>query len=568
MNKNDTNNNITIKKNNMWETSPTIASLLLDKNDGYRYTKNSSKKVWWKCPHCGEHLYKIIFNVSRRGLCCNKCSDGISFPNRFMYNVLSQINVNFKTEYIIKGKNYRYDFYIPCFNLIIEMQGRQHYDGWNKVGISKENIQKNDELKQKFAINSGISEYITINAKESNRDFIKENILNSSLKKYFDFSIIDWDKCLMNSSKSMVCVCAEYYNSGMSTSEISQKINYSKQSVLTWLKIGNELNLCNWIPSKGFLKDNKEIILLNNKKIYESIKSAAKDTNQDYKNISAVCNGKRNYSGVINGEPLVWMFLDDYNNKNVKNKIVSDTYISHTNGIVVNQYTIDGKFVNTFTTIKEAENATGITTIKNACAKRVYSAGGYRWYYVDDEKQPNKNKIVGKPRNYGDDKVYTEKGLKLKSITDDESKCVVIDCFDKYGHLLKTCYGYHDAMSYSGIKENTIYKSCVGNNLPIGDYVFRYHNDSFYKYYYPKAFLKYINVYKQDNNEFVGTFYSIKKASTALGGIDESDISKILKKERKTSHGYCFYYACDDSQPDKSKIISETNYIDVLMEAA
>ena len=105
----------------MWDTNPELAKLLLNPEDGYKYTKGSNKKADWKCPHCDFIIKnKSIVEVYQRGLKCPQCDDGISYPNRLMFSVLNILKICFETEKLFKwcqfnykGKNYRgiYDFY-------------------------------------------------------------------------------------------------------------------------------------------------------------------------------------------------------------------------------------------------------------------------------------------------------------------------------------------------------------------------------------------------------------------------------------------------------------------------
>lgn len=545
---------VNIGFNDMWTSNPEQAKLLLYPEDGYKYTQCSGQIVWWKCPCCGEHLHKRISNVNRKGLSCNKCSDGISFPNRFMYNLLKLLNENFEAEYIIEGAKYRYDFYIPRYKLIIEMQGRQHYEGWNNLGNTKEEIQKNDSRKKDYALKNGIEKYVEIDCREANKNHIKNSILNSELINLYNFDDIDWNSCSLNSVKSFIGLVAEYYNNNISTIEISRKTGFSLSTITRWLKIANELKLCNWIPSNGFLNDEKPVILLNTGKIYDSISNASKDIGQCVQNISEACYGKRSYCGTINNIPLVWMFLEDYTNPTVPNKVLN-VYTSHHSGIGVNQYSIEGKFIRSFNSIKEAKQITGITSIINVCSKKKYEAGNFRWYYIDDLNQPDKTKIIGIPRDYGKDKVYAEKVKKAKQRLNNENKKVIIDCYDRYGNFITTYTGYNEIAVKLNINKQQIYKSCVGKCAYVDKFVFRYHNEGFYKYYYPMEFKNYINVYTKDTNNFVGTYYSLQEATRQLKISGTSSAYKALRKERKYAYGYQFFYASDPSQPDKSKII-------------
>ena len=51
----------------------------------------------------------------------------------------------------------------------------------------------------------------------------------------------------------------------------------------------------------------------------------------------------------------------------------------------INQYDLQGKLVNTYPSLAEAEKMTGIrkSTICSVCKGKGKTAGGYRWSYAD-----------------------------------------------------------------------------------------------------------------------------------------------------------------------------------------
>lgn len=80
------NKRVIIGYNDMWTTAPEIASLLADKNDGYKYTKNSNKRVNWICPKCHALIEDILIkDITNKGLSCPSCSDGVSYPFKFCF---------------------------------------------------------------------------------------------------------------------------------------------------------------------------------------------------------------------------------------------------------------------------------------------------------------------------------------------------------------------------------------------------------------------------------------------------------------------------------------------------
>ena len=50
------NHIVVIGVNDMWTTNSYLASLLWNKEDGYKYLDGSHIKVPWKCPDCGSRI--------------------------------------------------------------------------------------------------------------------------------------------------------------------------------------------------------------------------------------------------------------------------------------------------------------------------------------------------------------------------------------------------------------------------------------------------------------------------------------------------------------------------------
>lgn len=293
---------------------PEIARLLLNPEEGRTLSKCCDKKVKFKCPCCGAISEHMVSNVVRRGFSCPVCSDGVSYPNKFAASMFYQLHIQFVHEFSFDNSSYRYDFYLPDFNVIIEMHGRQHYEQWSRNSRTLEEEQLNDENKMHFAISAGISNYIVIDARCSDISYISKNILESDLKNIFDLSIIDWKQCGYFASGSLVHKASELYNDGCSVNDISDKLNYSKSTIRKWLKKAMNIGLCNYIPSKGFLNDKHSVILLNTKEVFNSVSDAGRKYQISFQNISANCKGDRRYVGIHpdTGEPMVWRYFDQY----------------------------------------------------------------------------------------------------------------------------------------------------------------------------------------------------------------------------------------------------------------
>lgn len=377
----------------LWTTHPEFAKLLENPEDGYNISYGSGKKVWWICPNCGEKLLKTACNVVNKGLACNNCSDVFSFPNRFMNSLLRHIGVDFRPEHIINGRSYRYDFYIPSLSCIIEMHGRQHYEEWSKSDKSLNDIQENDRNKYKWAISNGIKQYIVVDSRNSSVSFIKNNILISNFINLLNLDNINWNIVAENSFKSIMHSIKDLYVNGYKTLSIAEELKVSMSTVVYWLHKATDLGLCEYVPDKGFLKDERKVVLINTKEIFDSISIASRTYGVSFQNISAVCKGKRKYCGFINGQPAVWRYFNEYNEDEI---IDFDNIVNYCVGHSVNQYK-NNIYIKTYDTLKKAAintNQKSTSNISECCRKKKKLAGGYQWYYADDPEQPDKSKII------------------------------------------------------------------------------------------------------------------------------------------------------------------------------
>jgi len=268
---------ILIGINDIWTTASDTARLLLHPEDGYKYSKGSHCHLDWKCPDCGNIVKnKEIKSVNIRGLCCPVCSDGISYPEKFMYNLLKQLNVDF--GYHISHRKYQwckghdfdieYDFEISSLNCIIETHGLQHYEEMRIKGchtLQKE--QNNDIFKEQLAKDNGIENYIVIDCRKSDMEWIKNSILHSSLVKLFDLSNIDWIEIARKSNKNIVKEVCEAWQSGIKdTNLLHIMFKLDITCIRNYLHKGNQLGWCDYHPihSKAYIlkhQDKKEKVI-------------------------------------------------------------------------------------------------------------------------------------------------------------------------------------------------------------------------------------------------------------------------------------------------------------------
>lgn len=89
---------------------------------------------------------------------CPNCNRTISKGERRIMEYLEEHNIIFDREAKFpwqSHKAYRYDYYIPDYNLIIEYHGIQHYEETNFLHSSLETNKEHDTIKLNEAINNG-----------------------------------------------------------------------------------------------------------------------------------------------------------------------------------------------------------------------------------------------------------------------------------------------------------------------------------------------------------------------------------------------------------------------------
>lgn len=248
--------------NDIATTHPEFTKYFVNVEDSYKCSIGNSKhKFLFKCPNCKHKKRMRIADLIRNGIACPKCSDGKSYPEKFVFSLLEQLGVDFEIEKVFEwAKNKRYDFYIPSFSCVVETHGGQHYrDSVNSKWDGLEMTQQNDKLKKEFAINNGINKYIVLNCKESNVEYIKNNIFNSELNVLFDLSKINWLKCHKFACNSRVKEACDLWNNGVeSITKISSIMKLSRGAVLKYINQGTELGWCNYNGKDVHIKSNRE----------------------------------------------------------------------------------------------------------------------------------------------------------------------------------------------------------------------------------------------------------------------------------------------------------------------
>ncbi len=121
-------------------------------------TNNNRRVMEYKCNNCG-NTYTNRVDLHLRGVSCPICNE--SHGEKYIRNYLDKHNIKYtpqKRFQNLKDKTYlSYDFYLPNQKVLIEYQGRQHYEENDFFG-GKERFkqqQLHDNLKREYAKNNG-----------------------------------------------------------------------------------------------------------------------------------------------------------------------------------------------------------------------------------------------------------------------------------------------------------------------------------------------------------------------------------------------------------------------------
>lgn len=234
--------------NSIKATAPELMKYIVNDVDALQYTDHSGQIIDCKCPDCGKLFRRKVFKIAEYGVPCT-CGDYFSYPEKFVFSVLSQLGIDFETQYYINGSNFRYDFYIKNINTIIEVNGIQHY----RVKWKSRSEPENDAKKKEYAYTHGFNDdtYLIIDCHESNCEFIKQALLNSKLAEYFDLSVIDFEQCSEFATSNLAKVACGHWNTGLNVQEIAQVMKIHKHTVMKYLRQGNDAKWCNYSPGDG-----------------------------------------------------------------------------------------------------------------------------------------------------------------------------------------------------------------------------------------------------------------------------------------------------------------------------
>ena len=241
---------IQVGENDFGTKYPYLVKYLLNPNDATKYTAGSHTKVKCKCPNCGNVKTVELKSLGQQGFACDFCSQGLSYPNRFLRMFLSQLPIkNIIYEYHPDWSlNRKYDCYFEYNEkqYAIEMDGGFHYRETTMSEWTKDQVVKNDHLKDNMAKAHNIN-IIRINCRYSNQDFIVKHILKSELSQIFNLSKIDWNKCGEFATSNWIKYVCNYFEQNKTSYfkyQIAEQLGIHATTLSDYLKVGTQYGWC------------------------------------------------------------------------------------------------------------------------------------------------------------------------------------------------------------------------------------------------------------------------------------------------------------------------------------
>ena len=245
--------------NDVLTTHPWVSKYIVNKEECRGLTHGSGKSIALMCPTCGTQKNMSLQKLTSRGFGCINCNTLHSLPERFLSNVLKQLEIKFIHQLTRATfewcENKRYDFYIPLLSCIIETHGEQHYESQGFGRRSLEEEQYNDSYKMQLAIENGISNYITLDCRKSDLEWIKNSIMNSELPKLLNFKEkdVDWNNCFQKSINHSTAkqICGKW-EEGYGIKDIQELLGMDRATIRSYLKCCSDSLLCSYTEEEAF----------------------------------------------------------------------------------------------------------------------------------------------------------------------------------------------------------------------------------------------------------------------------------------------------------------------------
>lgn len=309
--------------NDICALEPEIYSMLKHPEiDGHKYKSQSNVKLHFICPTCGHEVYQDVGHVKIYGLNCPICNGASSFPEKVMTVLLDKLGVVYYKEYSpewIAPK--RYDFYLPDYSLIIEMDGAFHTNQHQYKGSELGSVVEVDHYKDEIAEKHGIK-VIRINADYKDVkirfDYIMKNIRESELQQIFNISQIPIQESEVEKDDTIFRVVEAWKNTH-NYDEIAKELNVSPETVRNYIIKAADNGLIS--ESYEEIKDEHNKDKANKAMIKNGIPVMCNETGEIFPSMNAACRkyhtsihkcirGEQKTAGILpDGTKLTWKLV-------------------------------------------------------------------------------------------------------------------------------------------------------------------------------------------------------------------------------------------------------------------
>lgn len=147
-----------LSPDDVYDRIKSFGGILLNKND---YKNRTEKNLQVLCPECNTTFTtSLVLFTQHNGQVCDNCQTRESMGEKKIRHYLEANQIVFKQYYWFCDcrdiNPLPFDFYLPENNVIIEFDGRQHFEDTGYFSYSFEQTKKHDEMKNNYCKTNGI----------------------------------------------------------------------------------------------------------------------------------------------------------------------------------------------------------------------------------------------------------------------------------------------------------------------------------------------------------------------------------------------------------------------------
>ena len=317
------------------ETDPEFAEWFVDKTIPENRSRYSHENADFYCQECGRIVKdKSIHTIyQRQYIPCPYCTNGISYPERYVMAVLTQMQVAFVYQHIVHLEEkifFKYDFYDAERKIIIETHGPQHFlpGVFERFGgYSLEKIQKIDRQKEKAARCTLKARYIYLDCRKSSPDWIRKQI--EKKLQIYPLEKIDWEKAAQEAKKSVLMKMIDLSKQGYTQKEIAGIVHLSASAVNVKLQEAKRCGLFDGVTPRTIkIEENKRIAARKEREYLEK-KALREKTKQEIQRRKQEREEKRRQDKILEKQSREKIkdrqdvrILDDYVNRRTGLRLV------------------------------------------------------------------------------------------------------------------------------------------------------------------------------------------------------------------------------------------------------